>query len=44
MSSSQREHTLGERGGRGEGVLENEQGRTKGKGSQNLGILSERTL
>ena len=42
MSSSQREHTLAET--EGGGVLENEQGRTKGRGSQNLGILSERTF
>ena len=43
MSSSQREHTLAETEGGG-GMLENEQGRTKGRGSQNLGILSERNL
>ena len=39
MSSSQSERTLG----KGKGVVENKQGRTRG-GGQNLEILSERTF
>ena len=43
MSSSQNERSL-EGGGGGGGVLKNEQGRTRGEGGQNSGILSQPTF